>query len=216
MTHRNQRGFTAIELVVTVLLFSIVLIMMLNFLDSTSQLSSRATLHAQAERDAKVAMRVISQDLRAANPITSGVCSAGGTTYRDCITFEIQRAAQFGRSCEKTVVSYALVGTAVRRSLTENSWSASAGACVVTRSISGLTLLSPVLNTSVSPVKSFLTYYDNKGIVLNPATAADLAKIPLKPANGGTASIKVSVLKRYKPGAPNLDLVSVVSLRNNR
>lgn len=211
---RQEDGFTAVEMVVTVALFSIVTLMILSFFDSTSQLSNRATLHAGAEREAKSAMRVMSQDLRAANPITSGSCAGGGTAYRDCVTFEIQRPAVFGRACEKTVVTYALVGTTVRRTLTENTWSPAASSCVVTKTVNGVSLLSPVVNSSSTPIKPLFTYYDNKGAILDPSTAAPT--IPLKPANGGAASVKVSLLVRYKTGAPNLDLATTVSLRNNR
>lgn len=202
---RREDGFTAVELMVTVLVMSIVSFMLFNFLDASTNLTSRATLHTRAQQSAELAMRTVTEDLRAANPITAAPCG----TYKDCVTFEVQRASQTGRTCEKTVITYTLASGTLRRSLTENTWTGSA--CAVTRSISNYPLLDSMTNTTATPL---LTYYDNKGAALDPASQA--ATLVKKPSQGGTASVKVTFVVSYKANAPTLTLSSVLALRNNR
>lgn len=209
---RAEEGFSAVELLVTVLLVSVVSFMLLDFLDSSTDLSGRATLHARAQQDAELALRTFTQDLRAANPITGSASCAGG--YKDCVSFDIQRASQTGRDCEKTVITYKLVAGSLTRILTENTWNTGTSACKVTRSIPGYTVASSLVNATVTPAEPLLTYYDNKGVVLNPATQA--TTIAKKPALGGAASIRVTLLVKYKSNAPELRLSSVVALRNSR
>jgi len=205
---RDDDGFTVIELAVTLLLLSIVSAMLFGFLDSTSSATARITLHTRTQRDGELAMRTITQDLRAASPITSAPCGS----YNSCVAFSVQRATQTGHDCEKTVIGYALASGVLRRSLVENTWTGSS--CAVTRTITNLPILTSVVNATVSPVTPLFVYYDNKGAVLDPATQA--ATLVKKPSQGGTASIKVTLVVRYKTSAPPLTLSSLAALRNNR
>ena len=208
---RREDGFTAVEMVVTVLLVSIVSFMMLDFLDSTTMLSNRANGHSRAEQEAQQAMRMLTQDLRSANPITGAPCTGG---YKDCVSFDVQRAAQYGRTCEKTVFTYRLASGTLTRSMEERTWSTATNACVVTRSTSAYPLLRSVVNNSTTPQTPLFTYYDNKGALLDPGTKA--AVIPLKPSLGGAASVNVTFVVRYLAKAPDVRLSGSVSLRNNR
>ncbi|HEX2698983.1 MAG TPA: prepilin-type N-terminal cleavage/methylation domain-containing protein [Acidimicrobiales bacterium] len=205
---RDDDGFTMIELAVTMLLLSIVSAMLYGFLNSTSSATARISLHTRAQRDAELAMRTITQDLRAASPITSAPCGS----YANCIAFELQRASATGHDCEKTVIGYALASGTLRRSLTENTWSGSA--CTVTRSVTNLPLLVSVVNATVTPTVPMLVYYDNKGVLLDPATQA--TTLVKKPAQGGTATIKVNFVVQYKSDAPPLKLTGLAALRNSR
>lgn len=207
-TERAEEGFTLVEMVVTVLLVSIVSFMILNFLDSTTTLTNRATLHSGAEQDARTALRTLTQDLRAANPITGAPCAGG---YRDCVTFEVARASEFGRTCEKTVFTYRVVGGTLTRTRTVTNWASTSCAAPTT---STYPLLGSVVNSSVTPATALFTYYDRSGAVLDPVTKA--AAIPLKPSVGGAASVKVTLVMRYQAKAPELRLSGSVALRNNR
>lgn len=208
MSRSEEDGFTLIELTVSVLLLSLVSFMLLNFLDSTTKLTNRATLHSRAEQDARLAMRTITQDLRSANPITGAPCAGG---YKDCISFEVQRPSQSGRTCEKTAFTYRVVSGVLTRTRTVTNWASTSCAAPTT---STYPLVRSVVNSSVSPAVNLFTYYDRNGGVLNPATQA--ATIPLKPSAGGAAAVKVDLVIRYQPRAPELRLSASVSLRNNR
>ncbi len=207
---RREDGFTAVEMVITVLLVSLVSIVMLDFLDSTTTLTNRAALHSRAEQDAQLAMRVLSQDLRSANPILGAPCAGG---YRDCVSFEVQRAGEVGRSCEKTTFTYQVAAGKLTRTFEEHTWSTALNACTVTRSLTGYPLLS-LANASTSPTTPLFTYYDRTGLMLDPVTKA--AVIPLKPSVGGAATVKVTFVVRYMAKAPDLRLSGSLSLRNNR
>ncbi|HVE46372.1 MAG TPA: hypothetical protein VNA57_06460 [Acidimicrobiales bacterium] len=201
----REEGFTVVELVVAVLLLSLVSFMLLNFLDSTTKLTNRASLHSRAEQDARLAMRTLSQDLRSANPITGAPCTGG---FKDCISFEVQQPTRSDRTCEKTVFRYRVVSGNLTRTRTVTRWATTACAAPTT---STYPLLGSVVNTSVTPTAALFTYYDRNGAVLT-----DPLKIPLKPSAGGAASIKVSFVVRYQAKAPELRLSGSVSLRNNR
>ncbi len=208
MRRDDDDGFTLVELAVVMLLLSIVTAMLYGFLDGTSNATARIALHTRAQRDAELAMRTITQDLRAASPILSAPCGS----YANCMTFEVQRAAQTGHACEKTVIGYALASGALQRSLTENTWTGAS--CAVTRTVDNLPILTSVVNATVAPTTPLFVYYDNKGVVLDPSTQA--TTLVKKPSQGGTASIKVSFVVRYKSNAPVLTLSSLAALRNSR
>lgn len=205
---RDDDGFTVVELAVVMLLLSIVTAMLYGFLDGTSNATARIGLHTRAQRDAELAMRTITQDLRAASPIISAPCGS----YGNCMAFEVQRAAQTGHDCEKTVIGYALASGTLLRSLTENTWTGAS--CAVTQTITNLPILASVVNATDAPTTPLFVYYDNKGVVLDPSTQA--TTLVKKPSQGGTASIKVSFVVRYKSNAPVLTLSGVAALRNNR
>lgn len=203
----REEGFTVVELAVAILLLSLVSFMLLNFLDSTTKLTNRASLHSQAEQDARLAMRTITQDLRSANPITGSPCTGG---LKDCISFEVQQPTRADRTCEKTTFTYSVVSGNLTRTSTVTKWASSACAAPTT---STYPLLGSVVNTSVTPAVAMFTYYDRNGAVLPPTDAATILR---KPSAGGAASIKVSFVVRFQAKAPELRLSGSVSLRNNR
>jgi prepilin-type N-terminal cleavage/methylation domain-containing protein len=203
---RGDEGFTVVELAVVMLLLSIVTASLYGFLDATANATARISLHTRAQRSGELAMRTMTEDLRAASPIVSAPCGS----YASCISFEVQRAAQTGHDCEKTVVGYALVSGNLQRSFVENTWTGSA--CAVTRTLTNRPILTSMVNATAG--KPLLVYYDNKGVVLDPVTQA--GTIVKKPSQGGAASIKVTFVVNYKSNAPALTLSSLAALRNNR
>lgn len=207
--HRSEDGFTAVELSVTVVLMAIVSFMLLGFLDSSTTLTTRAALQTRAQQDAERALRIVTEDLRAANPITTSPCTGG---FKDCVTFDVVRVSQTGRDCEKTVISYKLTATTLTRSLTENTWNGTG--CSVRRQLADYPILSDVTNATTSPAEPVFTYYDNRGTVLNPATQASM--ITRKPSQGGTATVKLSLVVKFMKSAPALRLTSYAALRNSR
>ena len=206
---KRQEGFSAIELSVTVGLMAMVGFMLLGFLDSSTTLTTRAALHTRAQRDAEQALRTVTEDLRAANPITGAPCTGG---YGDCVSFEIPRVTQTGRDCEKTVMTYKRAGTVLTRTLVENVWNGTA--CTVRRQLTDLPLLTGLANAAVSPAEALFTYYDSRGVVLSPTTQATM--IPRRPSQGGTATVKLSLAVKFMRSAPELRLSGIAALRNNR
>ncbi|HET7488239.1 MAG TPA: prepilin-type N-terminal cleavage/methylation domain-containing protein [Acidimicrobiales bacterium] len=206
---RHEDGFTAVEMVVTVAVMSIVTFMLLGFLDSSTKLTTRAALHTRAQQDSERALRVVTEDLRAANPITGAPCAGG---YGDCVSFTVPSVTQTGRDCEKTVYTYVRSGTTLTRSLTENTWNGTG--CSVTRQITNLPILTGLANASVSPAQPMFTYYDDKGVQLDPATQSGY--IPRKPDQGGAAEVKLNLVVKFMTGVPELRLSSIATLRNNR
>lgn len=205
---KDEAGFNLMELTVTVLLLGIISTMLFNYLDNTTHLTARATASVMKENEGREALRILTQDVRAANRIlgtypTNAACAAGGSYpagYGNCLAFEIQRSVDSSQACPKSVMAYGVVGNELRQTRIDYA----SNCTTVVRTINGKVLLRNVVATGTP----LFQYYDGTGTMIpTSATTASFAD---------AASIRVNVSVRFKTGAPNLDLNSSVALRNNR
>jgi type II secretory pathway pseudopilin PulG len=96
---RDQAGMTLVELVVVIAISLLVGGILLGFLDNTTSVVGRATGDIQAENDARLALRTMTQDIRAARPSsisstslipTAGACPTTPSAA-NCLSFRIRR-----------------------------------------------------------------------------------------------------------------------------
>jgi len=196
MSLRDERGFTITELVVAVGLMSIVMVISLTFLDQATNVSSRAIKDVNTENDARLVLRTITQDLRAAQPSTIDFSGAVSTcpspsTPGTCIHFTIVRDTAANPGCESDI-TYGLIGTAIKESRQDYG-------CVRNITLTGKTVITNLAN-GTSPL---FTYYDKQGNLLTSSQAA-------------AGSVGVLLMVNYQRGAPVLSLSSYASLRNAR
>lgn len=206
---RDEHGFTLVELAVVVLIMGIVSVVLFDFLDSTTNVTARATSSVVKENEARLALRELTADIRAANVIsatypTNSACTTGGsfpTGYPSCVTFEIKRSVDSAQACPKSVVTYGLVGTSVKKTRIDYA----ANCTTITRSVTGRTVIDGVVNGASTPL---FRYFDGTGaqVASTTSTAGYIA----------ASSIKTTLLLQYKTRSPNLLIDSTVALRNNR
>lgn len=208
-----EHGFTIVELAVTVLILGIVVTVLFGFLDSTTSVTARTTRNVSAEQAGQIALRTVSQDVRAGNPITATYpasptsCPAGGSypaAYGNCLRVVVVRSDATGPSCTGpdglsvqspySLITYALVSGQVLQDRSDYS-----ATCTVVSSYSGRTILDGVVNSASTPMFTFL---DRAGVATSSVT--------------NVSSVKVALDVRYQQNAPDLQLSSVVALRNYR
>lgn len=208
---RGEEGVTLIELLVTVMILSIVSLMLFTFMDGVTRVTARTDRHVQAEQEGQLALRKMTEEIRAANPIlNAGGCSAG---FGDCLQFDIPRGTNFAQACVRRTVAYKLNRTSrlITRESTDWVWNAGTSSCLATN-VSSRTFVE----SAVFPSTTALFQYTNAdGATLSPT--ADAAKIPLPPNQTGTAAVKVNLVIKYQArNTPDLVLSSNAVLRNNR
>jgi len=193
----HEAGMTLVELLVTMAIGSIVAAIVLGFLVNTTSVVAHTESDVQAENDARLAMRTLTEDLRAAQPssisfssATAGACPSSPTTAT-CVSFTIVRATSANPNCRSTV-TYGLLAGKVQQTRQDAN-------CPTNLSIAR-PLISSVANTASTPL---LTYYDALGNQLTSGQAA--ARI-----------VKVTLLVTYTGGRQPLTLTSTVALRNAR
>ena len=200
---------TLIELTVSMMIITVVGFVAMRSLSSVTSTTGRATNSVLTERDASLLLRVVSEDIRAANPLsttypTSSTCAAGGTypsAYTSCVSFTVVRANLSTASCPKTVITYGLVSGVLKQDQTVYNAS-----CVATSTTTGKVLASNLANTATSPL---FTFYDRGGTQL---TAADAAS-----AYTTAATVKVTlVATQPERNAPSITVSGLVALRNTR
>ena len=201
-----------VELLVTMLILTIVSLMLFTFMDGVTSVTARTDRHVQAEQDAQILLRKMTEEIRAANPILDaagcpGAGPAGG--FADCLRFDIQRPTEFEKLCVRRTVAYKLNRTAqtITREATEWVWSPAISDCVA-----GATTSRVVIEQLNFPAATPMFEYTDK---FGDSVASAL--IPLAPNKAGTAAVKVNLLLNYqKRNAPGLVLSSNAVLRNNR
>lgn len=213
---RREDGFTVAELAVVVMLLAIVTLITFSFLDSTTATTARATRNAQAEMDAQIALRTMTEDIRSANPISGtypsgGTCPAGGSFpsgYASCLRFTIVATTSSAYCIDPEVgripapysrITYGLAGGVVRQDRTDYS-----ATCGVVRSYTGRPVIRNVVNPASQPL---FTYYKDKGALISPLNSFDVTSAD---------QIKTTLVLRYQQGAPTLELTSVAAPRNTR
>jgi prepilin-type N-terminal cleavage/methylation domain-containing protein len=195
---RDDRGFTMVELLVTVSLVSIVSVTLFNFLDQTTSVTSRIINDVETEQTAALALRTMTEDLRSA----TGIQACAAASYSTCVTFNIPRSATSGTTCPERQITYALVGTAIQESRFD--YPSSCG--TPTMILSAKPIISGVQNGASTAV---FTYYDKNQNVIDAINAP--ASVPQ------AVAVSVTLHVSYRGGGSVvLNLSSTASLRNNR
>lgn len=209
-------GLTIIELLVVLVLLSIVSVFLYSFLDNTTSISARVDDHNAAEREAIIAMRRMTQDVRSANPVLT--TSAGipecptayaGLAYGNCLQVILSRntnltGAVFCSMSGREValpfrrVVFRLQGASVLEDRYEHTTSCS----IPSSSSTDRPVLAELANPSGTRLFTFL---DRQGAAI--ATGSSIANV---------ASIRVNVVVNYRANSNPLNLTSVVALRNYR
>jgi prepilin-type N-terminal cleavage/methylation domain-containing protein len=192
----GQDGLTLVELLVTMAVSLLVAGIVLGFLNDTTSVVARTGNDVQAENDARVALRTMTEDLRAASPgsigftgPTAGTCPATPTAAT-CLSFTILRDTASAPSC-RTTMTYGLLASAVQRTRSDAN-------CPANVSF-GRALVGNVAN-GATPL---FTYYDAQGNQLTSGQAA-------------AKTIRVTLLVTYTGGQGPLTATSTVALRNAR
>lgn len=209
----DERGVTLVEVTLTMLILSIILVVAFDFLDRTSSIAVKTDSHARAEDDTQRALRTVTQHLRGALPITGPCTSATDTAtpplpagYDNCVRFTVFRATSGVGRCDRSEFVIALVGTGAEKQLVYNrqEFTGTTAACTAGALSLRNRLLDRVVNESTLPL---FTYYGSDGGVINTATAA--ASVPK------AATVKVSLKVGYRTGSNPIFLESSAALRNN-
>lgn len=221
---KNEDGFTLIEVLVTGAVMVLVAFATLQFFDSTTNLSTRTNRNIEAEKDAEIALKSMTQDIRGANPIsatypTTSSCAAGlsfstGSGYPNCLRFVVTHSANANQFCIDAEVgrvaapytrhTYGLVGQSVLHDRTEYNADCSVDTA---RSATGLVVITSVVNASQPGAPPLFRYYNRQGAQITTTTATNVVN---------AATVHVDLVIQYRETAPLLKLTSVASLRNNR
>jgi type II secretory pathway pseudopilin PulG len=193
---RRQDGLTVVELTVVMAVMVLVTAILLGLLDHTTAVYKRASDDVQAENEGRLALRTMTEDIRAASPASIaftgavvGACPATPTPAT-CLRFTIERDTTANPSC-RSVVTYGLMGDWVQQTRDDSG-------CPSNPNVSRK-LVTGVAN---GPTPLF-SYYDDSGAALSSGQAA-------------ASSVKVTLLVSYQGAPQPLTLSSTLSLRNAR
>jgi prepilin-type N-terminal cleavage/methylation domain-containing protein len=195
---RGQAGVTLVELLVVMAVSLIVAAVLLGFLENTTAVVGRATNDVHAENDARLALRTMTQDIRAARPssisFTSLIPTAGACpttpTAANCLSFTIFRGTAANPNCQ-TTVTYGLLAGWVQQSRSDANCQ------------SNTTLSRRLIGNVVNGATPLFTYYGAGGTALSSGQAA-------------ATSVKVTLAVTYLGGQQPLTFTSSISLRNAR
>jgi len=198
---RDEDGFTIVEMAVTIMILGIVLAVLFNFLNSTMLLSRRAERDLQSEQSMTIALRAVTEDIRAASSLNS--CGAG-YSLKWCVSFDVPRTTTSpALACPQRTITYNMSGGTVYE--TELDYP-SASCSPTTTKFSNKPLLQ---NLSNGATDYFLTWYDKTGLAFDPDASPGTVS--------STGSIKALVKLNYGvPGSPTISLNSIAALRNFR
>ena len=196
------------ELVVTTAVLLIFTGMALQFLVTANSDTNRTTKDVTAENDARNALRLMTEDIRAADPITTtypstSSCPSGGsypTGFGSCVSFTVVHNSDAGVTCPKSVITYGFVSGVIKRDKVDYDSN-----CSATTTTTGKTVISNVVNPSGTNV---FRYFDSTGNEVTSTTSSS----PYQSA----ASVMVTLVVQYQSGAPNITVSSTAALRNNR
>ncbi|HEX2040135.1 MAG TPA: prepilin-type N-terminal cleavage/methylation domain-containing protein [Acidimicrobiales bacterium] len=203
---RDESGITLVEVTLTMLILSIVLVMAFDFLDRTTNITVKTETHARTEDDTQRVLRTVTQHIRGALPIT-GTCTTAGyaTTYDNCIRFTVPRGVSGIGSCARSEFVIGLVGTGTEKKLMYDRRDFTGStSCTAGPLSSQVLLLDRVVNTSLQPL---FTYYASDGSQIN--TTSSAASVP------NAATVNVNVRVRYRMGSNPIVMTSSAALRNN-
>lgn len=222
---RREDGFTVVETLVVAILVVAVAFIAYGFIDSTTTTTARTNRNVQAEKDAHLALRVITQDIRAANPISathpsaaspsSTTCDAGSfpSAYSTCLRFVMVSSTSGSFCIDPEVgrvgapysrITYGLKNGAVLQDRTDYS-----ATCSVVRSYTGRSIVERVVNATTSPPTPLFTYYTEAGQPITSLTTSNVV-------NAGAVEVALALSYQNTGGAQELLFKSTASLRNNR
>lgn len=198
---REESGMTLMELMVTMAVMSVVLAILFGIIDQTSRVVVRGDGDVQSENSLQLAMRTMSQDIRAANQLTFTSATAGACpsapTSANCLSFVVSHDSTSYPKCQ-TAVTYGLVTDSSTSSLTGSKITRTTKQTNCSTNVSG----SRSVLTNVSGASLF-TYYDSGDKVLTTGQS-------------GASSIQISLAVVYIKGGTPVTLSGFVALRNSR
>ena len=206
--HRDQGGFSLIELVVVLMILSVFMAMAVPVFASLNNSAATTTSRATTVGDVQNALEVIGRDVRAANPINQQ-SSIG--SYDMTVSFTVYCSQAGVGSCGANnlrSLSYQLVSNQLQQ-VTSTQTRAIVGPAGPSTLAAGLQR-DAVINTSSQPV---FTYYDKNGSVL--ATSGVSATTPANVSNCTKAvKIHLVVVSQANSTTNPVDLQTTVNLRN--
>lgn len=211
----DQGGVTLVEVSLTMLILSILLVMSFDFLDRTTKIAMSTDAHARIEDDTQRALRTVTQHLRGAYPI-EGTCNTSGysTSYANCVRFSVPRNQSGFGGCARTEFVIGLVPSPAGSPTDERrlafdraertSASCAVGALTQQRLLLGRVVNNPTTHATPQPL---FRYYGADGVEINPASAP--ASVPK------AATVTVNLHVRYQTGLNAIVMTSSAALRNN-
>jgi prepilin-type N-terminal cleavage/methylation domain-containing protein len=216
---RGEGGMSLVELMVVLVMTSIVSALVYAVLIDSTQVAARADNSVRAENNGRLALRAISQDIRAAVQIrtaTSTTACTTGLTYpagfATCVGFLIPHTTSASAAettvagnptpiaCPYSNITYGLKSGVIREDRTDYNAS-----CVATSSFTGKAILGSVTNTSA---QAMFTFYDLFGNRLGASsTVAEYQK---------AGSVTMQIYLNYQKSAPDISLMATAALRNDR
>lgn len=204
----DETGLTLLELVVTVGLFLIVGLALVGFLDSTTNVTSRATTSSEADKQAQLVLRSVTQEIRAAQNISdvypaSASCPSGGVypaDYDACFTFDVIREDLAGAGCPYTKITYGVIDGTLRED--REVFDAS---CNSVSKTTGKQLAEDLRNSASEPV---FTFFGPDGSTLTSTSSLE--------SYVHASAISVTLKLPQKRGQPPVTVSSTLALRNNR
>jgi type II secretory pathway pseudopilin PulG len=219
VARRDEAGVTLVELLVVMMLMSIVGAMVLAALVDSTQVASRTTNSSVAENNGRLALRTISEDLRAAEQIRSSASTTACPTgvpfpagFANCVAFLVPhettstaptRTLPPGTSpmtCPFSLITYGLRAGVIREDRVDYNSS-----CTATTVLTGKAVLTGIDNSASQPLFRFYDTFGNQLGSTN--TVADFT-------NAGSITIQVQL--KYQNGAPDISLMTNAAFRNNR
>jgi prepilin-type N-terminal cleavage/methylation domain-containing protein len=186
----REDGVTLVELLVVMAILLVVAGIVLGFLETTTSLVARTSNDVQAENDARLALRTMTQDIRAANTSsTMGACPTTPTPG-SCLSFTILRGTTAAPTCRSTI-TYGLLTDRVKQTRSDSN-------CSTTLSIS-----RPLIGNLSNGTAPLFSYYDAQGNLLTSGQAT-------------AKTIKLTLVVSYTGGQAPLTLTSTLALRNAR
>jgi prepilin-type N-terminal cleavage/methylation domain-containing protein len=219
LRRRNENGMSLIELMVVLMMTSIVSALVYAVLIDSTKVAARADNSTRAENSGRLALRSMSQDIRAAVQIrgsSSTTACASGLTYpagfATCVGFLVPHEVSASATtttvagstkpiaCPYSNITYGLKSGVIREDRTDYNAS-----CAATNSFTGKAVLASVSNTAAQPLFTFYDIYGNR------LGASDTVA-----AYQEAGSVSMQVYLNYQKGAPDISLVSTAALRNDR
>jgi len=215
----DERGMTLVELMVVLMMTSIVSALVYAVLIDSTKVAARADNSTRAENSGRLALRAMSEDIRAAVQIrgaTSTTACTTGLTYpagfTTCLGFLIPHATSASATtttvaggtkpiaCPYSNITYGLKAGVIREDRTDYNAS-----CAATSSFTGKTVLASVDNTAAQWLFTFYDTYGNRLGASDAVTAYQVA-----------GSVSMQVYLNYQKGAPDISLMTTAALRNDR
>lgn len=195
---RDETGASLLEVLVTCLVLTIVMVTLFEFLENTTSLSARTTRLVRAETEAQFALREVTQELRGASAVRP--CASAG--YATCVTVDIARPASAAAAgCPLRTVTFRLASGRVLQDRTDYP------TCTTpTTRYAGRVVLPNVVNSAATPL---FAYLGDDGNPVDVVTRA--ADVPTAAA----VQVTLVVDSTARTAAP-LRFSATAALRNNR